>query len=75
MRVWLAAALSACLLSFAPAVAAHALSLQECFEGGDFIANAATGARQRHGQGGNSSTGWWATSASSRRFRRRCAGS
>jgi hypothetical protein len=41
MRVWLAAALSACFLSFAPAVGAHALSLQECFEGGDFIANAA----------------------------------
>jgi len=41
MRVWLAAALSASFLSFPAAVAAHALTLQECFEGGDFIANAA----------------------------------
>jgi len=41
MRVWLASLLSGSVLGFASQSSAHALSLQECFEGGDFIANAA----------------------------------
>ena len=41
MRVCLAALMLGTVLGFAPRVTAHALTLQECFEGGDFIANAA----------------------------------
>ena len=41
MRVCLATLLFGTFLTFAFEVGAHALSLQECFEGGDFIANAA----------------------------------
>jgi len=41
MRVFLASVLFAIALCVAPRVGAHVLTLQECFEGGDFIANAA----------------------------------
>src|SRR5438445_382351 len=41
MRVWLGVLLLGLALSFAPRATAHVLSLQECFEGGDFIAHAA----------------------------------
>jgi hypothetical protein len=41
MRIWLAALVFGSALGIASHAAAHALSLQECFEGGDFIANAA----------------------------------
>ena len=41
MHVWRIALLFGTVLTFVPPLAAHPLSLQECFEGGDFIANAA----------------------------------
>ena len=41
MRAWLTLLWFGTALSVAPQAAAHALSLQECFEGGDFIAHAA----------------------------------
>jgi hypothetical protein len=41
MRVWLTLSWLGLASCFAPPAAAHALSMQECFEGGDFIANAA----------------------------------
>ena len=41
MCTWLAASSLGLGLAVAPPAAAHAMSLQECFEGGDFIAHAA----------------------------------
>ena len=41
MRAWLAVLLLGLATSVATRAAAHPLSLQECFEGGDFIAHAA----------------------------------
>ena len=41
MHVWRIALLFGMVLTFASPLAAHELSMQECFEGGDFIANAA----------------------------------
>ena len=41
MRVLLASVLFGFALGIAPQAGAHVLTLQECFEGGDFIANAA----------------------------------
>jgi hypothetical protein len=41
MRAWIAALLLGLATSVALQAAAHTLSMQECFEGGDFIAHAA----------------------------------
>ena len=41
MRDWLAVLVTGFAVSVAPGAQAHALSPQECFEGGDFIAHAA----------------------------------